>query len=366
MKNRKFLALTLAVVSCAVMAGAAELKAEATSGNVSAGNFAADEGRVAFYESDIHYVKNEIGLLQSEIDYSVLNTGSSAHVLNASAGSRKNMLHSRGTVNYDSGKVVISATDLVNFADGIDRLEEDYRKTTTAALNNMGTYFDTDGNASHTAIDGAGYVPSSCAQLAAGILQSQSVDHPAVSPVTADNITAGAAAWVNGQCIVGNGADNDRSYQRGREDGSAGSDGDVDIRYTYHTHVDGNGDGPIEDDSVVYTADDPGGCYREAGHTHNKTEECPAGSQYTMQLDSYTEYGDNTCGVRWYCRICHEVTKTGRYTVGESPHPTTVDCPNKHYTCGSPVNTWVIGCGKSAGQIESATIVIRGNSKTSE
>lgn len=61
-----------------------------------------------------------------------------------------------------------------------------------------------------------------------------------------DNLSAGKAAWVDGRLLLGNGADNERAYQRGREDGGKGyiperfspiystSGGSVEIR---HVHV---------------------------------------------------------------------------------------------------------------------------------
>lgn len=38
----------------------------------------------------------------------------------------------------------------------------------------------------------------------------------------ADNISSGKAAWADGMLLLGNGADNDRTYRKGREDGAAG------------------------------------------------------------------------------------------------------------------------------------------------
>lgn len=377
MKNGKLTALVLAVVSCAVIAGAAKLKAAAASGSVSTGNFAADEGRVAFYDSDVIYLKNEINMLQSEIDYSMLDTGASDYTLNASTGSRRSLLHSHGTINYDSGKVLISANDLVNFADGIDKLEKDYRGMVTAALNKIGTYFDPEGNAGHAAADGTGSVLPSCEQLMAGLLRSQSVDHLAAAPVTSDNITAGAAAWVNGRCIIGNGADNERAYQRGREDGGTGDGDGVDIQYTYHEHVTADGQSGWDDSHVFTGLDSPGGCFTAGGHEHSS--ECPV-SEPIMDRISYHDYTDG-CG--WHswedevacqhqCRGCGEIhrhsAKKSEYN-GSIPdaNPCYLATLHRHYACGNlPVNTWAVGCGRQAGQIESATIYIYGKSSAGE
>ncbi|MCH5259305.1 MAG: hypothetical protein J1F18_06095 [Lachnospiraceae bacterium] len=368
MKSSKLTVLILAVASCAIVAGAAELKA-AAAGNVSAGNLDAAGGRVVFHESDITYLKNEINLLQSETDYSILNMGSSDHVLNASAGSRRNLLHSRGTINYADGRVVIGSTDLWNLADGIDKLEKDYREMTTAALNSIGTYFDADGNAGHVAADGTDYVPSSCEQLMAGLLRSQSVDHLTAAPVTSDNITAGAAAWVNGQCIIGNGADNARAYQRGREDGQAGNGDDVGIQYTCHEHVTDDGQSGWKDNHVFSGRVSPGGCFTSGRHKHVDT--CPI-SEVNMVLISYHDYTDGCDWHHWADEVkCqHRCTGCGEMHLHEAKKsefngsiPGMIPCDvidqHKHYACKDlPVNTWAVGCGRKAGQVESATIHI--------
>ena len=377
MKYKKFTALVLAAVSCAVIAGAAELKAAAASGSVSTGNFDADEGRVAFYDSDILYLKNEINLLQTETGDCVLNLNVSDYATDASIGSRRGLLRSRSTINYGSGKVVISANDLVNVADGIDKLEKDYRGIVTAALNNIGTYFDSDGNVGHAAADGAGSVLPSCEQLMAGLLKSQSVDHLAAAPVTADNITAGAAAWVNGQCIIGNGADNERAYQLGREDGVTGEGGGVDIQYTCHEHVTADGQSGWDDSHVFTGLDSPGGCFTAGGHEHSS--ECPV-SEPVMILISFHDYTDGCGWHAWMdevacqhqCLFCGEIH---RHTVKKSEYngsipnadPCILTFLHRHYACGNlPVNTWAVGCGKQAGQIETATIYLYDQSGTEE
>ena len=366
MKNRKFTALILAVVSCVVMAGAVGLKA-AASGNVSTGNIAAGEGRVAFHESDITYLKNEINLLQSEIDYSILNMGSSNRALNPSVSSIRSLLRSHGTINYDGGKVVIGSADLFGLADSIGALDRDYREMTTAALNNIGTYFDADGNVGHVVADDADYAAPSGNGLMDGLLQSQSVDHLAAAPVTADNMTAGTAAWVNGQCIIGNGADNERAYQRGREDGRTGNGEGIDIQRTCHEHVIAGGQSGWSDTHVFSGLSSPGGCFTAGYHEHSS--DCLADGPIMMRI-SYHDYTDGCDWHPWRDEVAcqHQCVGCGevhRHTAVKSEHngdiPTADPCImeplHMHYVCGdSPANTWAVGCGRQAGQVETVTI----------
>lgn len=369
MKNRVSMAMVLAVIGCAVMVGAVKLKAAAASGSASAGNFAADGGRVAFYGSDFTYLKDEINSLQSETDRSVIPALPAGSIVVSPDGSRRDLIRSAGTIHYDGGKVVISAIDLLGLADGIDAVERDYREVTAAALNSIGTYFDAGGNANHTTADGAGYVPPSCEQLMQGLLYSQSVDHLEDTPVTSDNITAGAAAWVNGHCVIGNGADNETAYQRGREDGRTGNDENIDIQYTRHEHVTADGQSGWEDNSAFTGLNSPGGCFTAGRHEHSSA--CPV-SEPAMEMITYHDYTDE-CGTHpWQdlvacqhkCNGCgeihrHEATKTGYNGSIPGANPCKVAYLHRHYRCGSsPVNTWSVGCGKKNGQIETAAIYL--------
>lgn len=368
MRKKKFLAVVSAALICVLTAGISGLKAAAeAAGVISAGSFVADGGSVAFRGSDVAYLNHELSSLQDEIDHSPSDITSSDKIISASDTGRRDKLNSCGSINYDGGKAAVSADDLLSMADRIDALGNGYTTMTYRALDKIGTHFDRDGNVNHETQASEHPAYLSCAQLTTGILQSQSVEHLAAAPVIADNITAGAAAWVNGLCIIGNGADNERAYQRGWEDGSTENDSDVELQCTYHVHVDGNGDGPIEDGNIIYTKSNPGGCYKGAGHTHNKTGTCPPGSKYTLAVDSYTEYENHHVGFRYFCSYCNKVTHTAEYDTWEAaPHVSTIACPNTHYGCESPTNTWKIGCGKKAGQIESVTMIIRRNKGTGE
>lgn len=365
-RNRKLM-YALTAAGCAAMVSTVGIKAAAgTSGNASVGNIVADGGQVAYYASDMSYLSNEIGTLQSEIDYSLLDAAFADGGAVLSGDSWRDLLSSHGIINYDNGKIVADAADVSRLADSIDALGDDYAAVTCRALNRIGTFFDAAGNANHVS-QAAETTALSCEQLSDGILRSQSVDHLEAAPVIADNITAGAAAWVNGQCIIGNGADNDRAYRRGIEDGENGDDDDIDIRYTCHVHRNGVGEEVTEE--KIYDSVDPGGCYVKAGHEHNKTGTCPShtsttkcGGAITYKWHWCTDYDGDGVSDWSYCAFC---SKCGSHKSKGYSHDQCQDTTSvKVYDCGNYANTWKFGCGKEAGQIESVTIIVRKNRET--
>lgn len=182
------------------------------------------------------------------------------------------------------------------------------------------------------------------------------------------------------------------------------------IVYDYHHHA--KGDGTLSQ-STLYTTANPGGCYRSAGHTHDKTGDCSytwspntyhvhSGSptsgggcythavhgtvtctvyesgcfnsytgddglehcQYTVRhtncgygervLDHSPHTSDNHRGARSWQQQCETSTITG-YTATCGNRPLNAGS-QKVYTCGSPVNTWTVGCGWREGEIQSASI----------
>lgn len=367
MKKKRFLMLAIAVMCFMAIAGVSGLKTAAASGTASVGNFSKGDGRVVFRSEDITYLNRELAALRSEIDDSVFDSSSVGTTVLASANKRRSLITSHGAINYDNGKVVANAAGLLSLADETDALANTYATVICRALNHIGTYFAADGSVNHES-QTAETIVLSCERLAEGILRSQSVDHLTAASVTADNITAGAAAWVNGQCIIGNGADNERAYQRGLEDGAAGNDEDVDIRYTYHVHR--NGEGEEVTQETVHTLSDPGGCYRTDGHTHHATGTCPTTSSqcggyggpiehHPSCIDSDSGWGTDNEHIHCqaHCQVCGS-TVAGAYA------PCTRITIS--YLCDNPTNTWKIGCGKKVGQIESATVVIRKNNGAGE
>lgn len=363
MKKKRIYMLFVAALCCVVFAGVWKLKTDAASASASVGKLAAADSRVIFHRKDIDYLNNELKRLQDEINgnYSV----SGSVMVSADTKRRRDLLVSHGIINYDNGTVIANAADLSLLADKTDDLGNAYSTAICRALNQIGTYFDAGGNVNH-ASQTAQSVALSCGQLAEGILQSQSVSHLGASPVTADNITAGAAAWVNGQRIIGNGADNERAYQRGLQDGAAGTGDGIEIRQSYHVHTGNSGKNPIPDGDVYYSASDPGGCYVASGHAHD------AGG-----LDCGTIEHGNTVSVTgsyfepneifgyWHfslkCTLCYN---TWEYTAPDDSTLPTV-CHHcfgiERRTCTNQTNTWEIGCGKSTEQLEGTVIIIRKN-----
>lgn len=352
--------LAFMAVCCTVIAGVSGFQAAAALPTESVGNFVADDSRVVFHGGDITYLSGELDALRSEIDDSVFDSDTVNGIVSASAGNRRNLITSRGAINYDNGKAAADAANLFALADQTDALANAYTAAACRALNDIGTYFDADGSVNHASQTEEPIVLS-CEQLVEGILRSQSVDHLSAVPVIADNLTAGTAAWVNGQCIIGNGADNERAYQRGIEDGQSENDEDVDIEYTRHVHR--NGDDEEVTTKTVYASKNPGGCYRANGHTHDAAGTCPRNnvecSGYGGPIEHHpsciasgsdwgTDNGHIHCSAR--CQVCSREV--------DDPY---AKCKyiSTSYACSRSTNTWQIGCGKSVGQIESVTIIIR-------
>lgn len=365
-KQRYYLAAAAVILCWTMLQSIVEIRAEAANkGFISAGNISANNGAVVFNSTDINYLGQEADLLYNEIDYAALDLTEAAGTVTVS-GSRQNLLDSHGIIDYDADKVIFSANDLLGLANQIDALEDYYASTVYKALNTIGTYLDKDGVIHHEPRTADSLILAGCEHLANGILQSQTVAHPESLPVTSDNITAGAAAWVNGQCIIGNGADNNRAYQQGLEDGENENNGEVDIRYTYHVHMGDSDTDPIPDEHVYYSTGNPGGCYKSSGHTHNKTGSCPKTHHTTCGKTGSTKPDDPNpwiCPIHGYTSYTWGNDAGGGYTVWGCYYPTEWD----EYKCSSAVNTWKIGCGKIAGRtVESAEVIIHRNKITRE
>lgn len=353
MKKIKILMPVLIAAGCITVLCAKELKASAETAFHSRGNFVTDDGKMAFYKTDLDYLGNEITLLENEIDQSILEQIYTDPIKEP----RQGTMQSKGIIDYDNGKMVLDSRDMAALAAGLDRLENNYASSAGSALNRIGTYIDASGNISHMESSDETISIPTLKQIKEGICQSQSIDHLAdVTPIIADNLTAGTAAWVNGSCIIGNGADNERAYKKGKEDGEDGDDEDMDIKYTYHTHVNGLGEEVTE--PIVYTLTAPGGCYKADGHEHGKTGNCPSHEEsrrITHNHEVKGSYGDN-----FTCPHCgHHTT----FSEGESDvykmHECSYNVRDVVYDCGTPTNKWRILCGKQNGQLEGVVITIR-------
>lgn len=172
-----------------------------------------------------------------------------------------------------------------------------------------------------------------------------------ISAATADNLSLGTSAWVDGSLLIGTSADNKNYYNKAYTQGIADGLSKVNVSYVYHKHIDGNGN---LSSSVLYTTTDPGGCYVSAGHTHNKTGTC--GTAYSYQShDAWGRITDNYSG-----SAAHQVCKgCGRGGYSWDNFNWGAQCPTpvgSYYTCGNQINTWKIGCGKTENSIEQAII----------
>lgn len=336
-----------------IMAGAltAGITAFADSGIQSRGSLTIENGDAALYASDVHYLQDEVELLSREVtDEGASSSGEKV---------RSERIRSKGTLDYGNGTLILKAADLRYLAEEIDELEKTYKAETLLALNQIHTYFNEDGSVTH---EQKSTDPSSLTflQLKNGILNSQTVE----TDTTADHLSLEKGAWVNGQYIIGNGNDVNAAYAQGYKDGVDKTVENAKISYIYHKHVRGDG---TESEAVIYGADAPGGCYVGAGHTHNATGGCPVSDYPTTTISvpcgSFHYGGEDENGNAYYvCDACGTTANKNGANDGENnggEHYRGVevtDYDHPIYGCGSPVNTWVLGCNKTTSTIESATI----------
>lgn len=340
----------LAIVCSAAILSICSLKISAAPALNSRGNFAADEGKVVFYDTDPAYLDKELDSLENEIDDTIFDMSDIRKILSP----RRDDLQSRGVINYDDGKAVIDAMDLIHIADRIDRLENDYVSSAVSALGRVGTYLDESGNIGHSETSDGDSVLYSCDRIKEGILHSQEVGYlDDVASITADDLTAGTAAWVDGKCVIGNGAENKRAYEKGRDAGKVGNAGDIfDLEYVYHQHW--------GEQAGAGT-----GCY-EGYHNHDsscyETRYC-SGHVSSESVSGIINYGCHTgYTVYGYCSKCDHYAS---YDVIESRTDECSHTKNKthHYeemVCSSPYNAWMITCGKTEGvSYDSVTMIVR-------
>lgn len=357
-RKSKAVRIARAAAVCAAVAGVCKAYT-AAAGYVSKGNLDAEGGKIVCYSQDIAYLEGEIGALLGEIDDVPEEDAGEEISVSADGAARRDALVSDGVIDYADGRIRIDAADFAMLADRTDALGDSYAQAACRALNGIGTYFDADGNVNHAAQTAESVVLDS-GRIAEGIRQSQSVEHTGASPIAADNLTAGTAAWVNGQCIVGNGADNERAYRRGREDGMEEKSGAVDIQYTCHEHT-GNGRTGWDDGAVIAQSSSPGGCFLAGYHEHNY-----GGQKCSQVAVGHGDPGSCPCdgwqgeGSGGGCKGCGH---------GEGDH-SGGSCNGRKriyaWDCGEPVNHWKVSCGKKAGQIETATVTLRRENTAAE
>lgn len=327
------------------------------------------EGLVNLMNRDISYLEKE------------LNSAYKTRIAVADNASRRNNIKSKGKIDFEEGKMVLDSADLLYLADEIDALETTYKVTIIDALNRIGTYFKNDGNLTNDSnANEADTVEEktniSFENIRDGVLLSQSVEslsnvqaedkdgnnlfylneevaanrnlletttentgYPVFyQAVTADNLTAGSAAWVNGRLIKGNGKDRDDAYTQGFIDGQANVTDNLEITYTYHYH---------EGDAV-----NGGGCYEKVA----SSKACGN----IVRLQEY--YKGGTCGytcasyygIDYGCSVCGAVTGWKCGGGGNSCGAANGQLSGTHVVI---TTSWQPTCGYSQGQILTATIV---------
>lgn len=168
--------------------------------------------------------------------------GAEGRTVLAAAGETQGELHSVGRVQY--GQAVIDAGDLHSILSHIT----EKKNAAADVLTQLGTRFrrqsgeyvyDRNPDVEQEAMDLSGIswrmltqaagdsqtIPDGLAVLnpeAALHIEGveERTDH--YEAATEDNISLGRAAWVDGRLLLGNGADNDRAYRRGLQDGESG------------------------------------------------------------------------------------------------------------------------------------------------
>lgn len=149
---------------------------------------------------------------------------------------------------------------------------------------------------------------------------------------TADNLSLGTAAWVDGQYIVGNGADNNSYYASGYSKGAADAINKTNIQYTYHSH----------ENSCYKTCVVSSSTSNGKGNL-GKCPGCDRGGNGELFDMKTTYYRHSICGKALSISQCY----CGGCGIWFGQSASTSDISNHT----------VIACGKSNTTIESATII---------
>lgn len=331
-----------AAIVCVGMASST-IPAFAESRIMSKGNLVLEEEALNLCSTDFDTLYSEVDALYAEVpllsDVSFYGTP------------RKTRLTSKGSLDYADGTIQIHSADFAYLADEIDMLEAAYKTNIVTALNNIGTYFLEDGSITYnkdaivSSVQAAARL--SFERLYEGIVKSQSVAHleeQQIYAAIADNLSSGSAAWVNGELITGNGADNNKYYNQGYMDGYQEVMDGIDIEYQYHEHT-GN-------------ESECGGCYQEGYHVHSG---CPSHEEGTGQyIQCGFNNGDNDGGEP-------ECPMHGtEYLYGVTSGDTEYTCCGYRqeitqtvYDCGFYDNCWRKNCGMTEDTIISAVICFR-------
>lgn len=342
----------------------------------------------------------------------ILGLSSSAIVM-AETSNRRANIKSQGNIEFGDGEVYIASSDLIYLADEIDTLENTYKQRTVDALNHIGTFFLQDGSIVYDAAlnevdEEEEKTALSFGTIVEGINKSQSVENfPQYRAAVANNLSAGTAAWVNGELVKGTGEDNENHYNNGHDqgykegydqgykegneygynnghdqgykeghdqgynvgyeqgyaqgfvDGQQNMMNNLQITYTYHTHTGSAGNG----------------CYTKPVYHQHTGNANAYGGCYTVLVEANTVYGDHVPGERepistnQFCKLCR--TNLSYYDADGDLCYTEYygkrckgNVVAQYYTyglgCGmttSTITDYVLGCGKTEETIETATII---------
>lgn len=227
MKKRLTIILTAVIISIGMEVATLPALANSDIEINSTGSLILEGGDVLFDSEDIKDMRTQVNALSDDL--------SEEAYASPKEGTLKNDLNSKGIINYDSGKVIFDSSDLIKLANGIDNLRTCYQSKVVEYLNSIHTYYKADGTVTHVEADAISSDDASnltFGQICNGILKSQSLDHLAgenILPASADNLSEGSAAWVDGDIVIGTGNDNkasyEQGYEKGYEDGEAANPG---------------------------------------------------------------------------------------------------------------------------------------------
>lgn len=162
-----------------------------------------------------------------------------------------------------------------------------------------------------------------------------------ISAATADNLSLGTSAWVDGSLLIGTGADNKNYYNLGYTNGMAKVD-NASIIYTYHSHKG--------------TVQGGGECYTPLYRVHTHSGSCYSTVNSTCTCSAYAGQWINDTIFR--CRVCGHAGHGPGGTCGAATTSTVLSCGKAEGTRyqSEGLETYVLSCGKTESTIETATI----------
>lgn len=329
--------VSAAVIMCAIITASVfpSYAVDADSIN-SEGNIVPEDKEAALYADDIDYLADELNALLGEISDEDKPLSVPVDYV------RKNKVKSKGIIDYAGGTVVMNSADIIYIANEMDIFENTYKYMILKYLNDIHTYMTADGSVTHDAADSDGSYFPTLGQLIKGISLSQEVN----TGTTADNLSEGMGAWINGEYITGNGNDVNMAYLKGLTEGFDNAVENCSISYVYHEHT---GDSSLGD-----------GCYTKAVY-HSHTYSCPShqedtgnkvqcacsGTSWTTGADGYGDYQCGNCG--------HPPHGGSRCSLSANETRTVWDCG-----IDGRIIYYDVGCGKTEGvTIDSATLIFK-------